>query len=158
KYKEGHELDVKLGEVGLHDSDAGMGKLDGYDVCVGGAARLVGKKVRARIERVMHGMIYASLVEAVPPKETAPITAEGLAEKPTRGSPRKSAAPVEAKTEEPEEAEEPAEEPAQEEEAAPATPRKRTRRGSRGGRRRRKPAAAAASENGGDPQAAETPA
>src|SRR5204862_4233800 len=59
-YSEGQELDVKLGEVGLHDSAAGMGKVDGYDVCVGHAGRLVGKKVKARVERVLDGTIYAS--------------------------------------------------------------------------------------------------
>src|SRR5438067_2500432 len=54
-YKEGQEIDVKLGEVGLHDSNAGMAKVDGFEVCVGDAARLVGKKVKARVERVMDG-------------------------------------------------------------------------------------------------------
>ena len=90
-FKEGQELDVKLGEVGLHDSGAGMGKLDGYDVCVGRAARLVGKKVKVRVERVMDGTVYASLVGAAPAATSAPITAEGLAEKPTRGTTRKGA-------------------------------------------------------------------
>src|SRR5205807_9186076 len=40
-YAEGKEIDVKLGEVGLHDSAAAMAKVAGYDVCVGAAARLV---------------------------------------------------------------------------------------------------------------------
>ena len=61
-YKEGQELDVKLGEIALHDSGAAMAKLDGYEVCVGDAARLVGKKVKVRVERVLDGTIYASLV------------------------------------------------------------------------------------------------
>jgi ribonuclease G len=155
-FAEGQELDVKLGEVGLHDPDAGMGKLEGCDVCVGAAARLVGKKVKVRVERVLNGTVYATLVGAAPAAEPAPITAEGLAEKPTRAA-RKGAEPaaspaepIEAEAEEVEAGETEAGEAAAEgEEPATAAPRKRTRRGSRGGRRRRKPAAAAnGSENG----------
>src|SRR5207244_5383318 len=44
---EGAKLELKLVEVGLHDPDAGIGKLDGMDVAVAGAAKLVGKKVNA---------------------------------------------------------------------------------------------------------------
>src|SRR5207302_4759539 len=165
-YKEGQELDVKLGEVGLHDPEAAMAKVDGYDVCVGEAARLVGKKVKARVERVLDGTIYASLAGAAPGKAPIPpITAEGLAEKPTRGTPRKGAEPATTPEPEPEPEPEASEAEAEPEEEAEAdveaaaevpgagagqqAPRKRTRRGSRGGRRRRKPAgAAAATENG----------
>jgi ribonuclease G len=170
QYKDGQELDVRLGELALHDSEAAMGKIDGYEVCVGDAARLVGKKVKVRVERVLDGTIYASLVVA-PAKQVKaadPITAEGLAEKPTRATGRKGieavAAPVDADGEavepepvDPEAESEPAvadaePEPASAESELDATgqaPRKRTRRGSRGGRRRRKPAAAAVgSENG----------
>jgi ribonuclease G len=149
-YRAGQELQVKLGEVGLHDPDAGMGKIDGYDVCVGDAARLVGKKVKARVERVFDGTIYASLVGAAPAAEPAPITAEGLAEKPTRGGARKSAEGAAVKEPEQPPAEAEAEEPpGAGEEAEQPPPRKKTRRGSRGGRRRRKTTAAAvASENG----------
>jgi predicted RNA-binding protein with TRAM domain len=177
-FKEGQQLDVKLGEVGLHDSDAGMGKLDGYEVCVGGAARLVGKKVKIRVERVMDGTVYASLVGAAAATGPAPITAEGLAEKPTRGATRKGIEPelapapdaveteAEAVTEEaPSEAE--PEEPRAETEAetegeteidteAPA--KKKTRRGSRGGRRRRKPGTPSAVANGSEEGAAEAAA
>ena len=136
--------------------------------------RLVGKKVKVRVERVLDGTIYASLVVA-PSKQVKaadPITAEGLAEKPTRATGRKGGetvtAPVDAEGEavEPEAVEFEAESEAESEpavaDAEPASaeseseldatgqaPRKRTRRGSRGGRRRRKPAAAAVgSENG----------
>ena len=178
QYKDGQELDVKLGELALHDSEAAMGKVDGYEVCVGDAARLVGKKVKVRVERVLDGTIYASLVVA-PAKQVKaadPITAEGLAEKPTRATGRKGVeavtAPVEAEGEavEPEPVESdwrprPSESEAESEvadaeraasaeaeselDATGQAPRKRTRRGSRGGRRRRKPAAAAVgSENG----------
>ena len=51
----GQEIDLKLGEVGLHDSHAGVGKVDDVDVVVGGAAKLVGKKVKARITRARRG-------------------------------------------------------------------------------------------------------
>jgi ribonuclease G len=146
-FAEGQELDVKLGEVGLHAPDAGMGKLDGYELCVAGASRLVGKKVKIRVERVLDGTVYATLVGAAP-TATAPITAEGLAEKPTRGATRKGAEPepapepgtVEAEAEAAAEEAEPEEPAADGEDEAPK--RRRTRRGSRGGRRRRKPAAA----------------
>jgi ribonuclease G len=157
-YAEGQELDVKLGELALHDSGAAMAKLDGFEVCVGGAAKLVGKKVKVRVERVIGGTIYASLATAPKAAEgPVPITAEGLAEKPTRASSKKGApeaAPEVAAVAEPEaedsaEAEIAAGASGDEDAAEPAAPRKRTRRGSRGGRRRRKPSAAAAT-NGGE--------
>ena len=178
-YTEGQELDVKLGEVGLHDPEAGMARVDGYDICVGEAARLVGKKVKVRVERVLDGTIYASLVGAAPTQVPAPITAEGLAEKPTRAGGRKGAEPVtvpepesldaedeadidahadaepEAEAELETEAEAEAGADIDEEAAADEAPgeekpaRKRTRRGSRGGRRRRKPAAAAVATDNG---------
>src|SRR5581483_8273692 len=45
-YEDGQEVELKLGEVGLYDAQAGVGKLDGLDVRVAEAAKLVGKKVR----------------------------------------------------------------------------------------------------------------
>jgi ribonuclease G len=133
--EEGAQLQVQLVEVGRHDPSSAVGKVDGYDVCVAGAAGLVGKKVKARIERALDGAAYASLVGRKSHEE--PITAEGEAEKPTRKPPaRKAEAEV---VEEPvveEEAEavvEEAEAPAEEEK-----PKKKTRRGSRGGRGRKK--------------------
>ncbi len=48
---ESSEVDVKLVELGLHDASTAVGKLDGVDVIVGGAAKLVGKKAKVRIER-----------------------------------------------------------------------------------------------------------
>ncbi len=60
-----------------------VAKLDGYDVVVAGAAKLVGKKVKAQIERVMPGTAYATVVTRAKDGAT-PITAEGEAEKPTR--------------------------------------------------------------------------
>jgi len=164
-FQEGQELDVKLGEVGLHDSDAGMGKLDGYDVCVGGAAKLVGKKVKIRVQRVMDNTIYALPAADAPAAAPAPITAEGLAEKPTRGATRKGAEPqvttrsapepetIEAEAEAAVEEAEAAETEAEAEAEAPK--RKKTRRGSRGGRRRRKSGAAPAVANGSEETAAD---
>ena len=153
--EEGQELELKLVEVGLYDAESGVGKLDGLDVAVAGAAKLVGKKVRVRVERVLDGTAFATLADAAE-QRFAPITAEGLAEKPTRTS--RSRKVAEQPAVEPEDAVEPegAEEPeepveavAEEPAAATEAPKKkRTRRGSRGGRnRRKKPAAAAAAEN-----------
>jgi len=155
--EEGQELDVKLVELGLYDADAGVGKLEGLDIAVAGAAKLVGKKVRVQIVRVLDGTAFATLAGATE-KALQPITAEDLAEKPTRvsrsrkrpGEPEPVAAPdVDA-----DELEEPVVDDADAAVAvavavadvadadadAVAEPpkRKRTRRGSRGGRNRRK--------------------
>jgi predicted RNA-binding protein with TRAM domain len=170
--EEGAEIRLELVEVGQHDIAAGVGKLDGLTISVADGSKLVGKKVKVRIERVLNGAAYATLVQtaAQTAKMDAPITAESEAEKPTR-APRKkkvdeAAKPaaerpvresrpveeapptveempvVDAEAEEPE-----AETPAGD--AEPPKPKKKTRRGSRGGRnRRKKPAAAAAAENG----------
>jgi ribonuclease G len=153
------KVQVTLGEVGLHDPNAGVGKVDGLDVSVADAAKLVGKKVTVQIERVLDGMAYGTLVKKAAEAE-GPITAEGEAEKPTRRAPAKK---VEAQVEEPaadeEETTVEAEAETEDEDEAP-TPKKKTRRGSRGGRGRKKsataPAAAAtataeASENGAAP-------
>ena len=170
--EEGSEVRLELVEIGEHDIHAGVGKLDGLAVCVADASKMVGKKVKVRIERVLNGTAYATLVQTAAQKaEEGPITAESEAEKPTR-APRKKkveeqpqakpeakpkAEVTEAVAEEPA-VEEPAVEkpadakPAAEEPAAdgePPKPKKKTRRGSRGGRgRKKKPAAAAAAENG----------
>jgi predicted RNA-binding protein with TRAM domain len=154
----GQELDVKLGEVGLFDSHAGVGKLDdGYDIVVGEAAKLVGKKVRARITAVADGLAWAELLSPVDQAEP-PLTAEAEAERPTR-APRKSAA---AKAEEDIAEEDEADEDVVEEELedetdvestpAAASAKKKTRRGSRGGRNRKKKTATAASPNGAEPE------
>ena len=60
----GQEIEVKLGEVGLHDAHAGVGKVDGVDVVVGDAAKLVGKKVKVRITAVTEGLAWAELLVA----------------------------------------------------------------------------------------------
>ncbi len=158
--EEGKRVELKLVELGLHDAQAAVGKLDGLDVLVGGAAKLVGKKAKVRIERVFDGVAYATLLSG---GETAPdpITFESEAEKPTRAPSRakktaedavvddaaeaesEAEADVEAGVAEPEAAEvEPDEATAEvdADESAPAdgTPKKKTRRGSRGGRNRKK--------------------
>ncbi len=172
--EEGAEIELKLGEVGLYDVNAGVGKLDSVTVIVGNAAGLVGKKARVRIERVLNGTAYATVLGGAA-KPDEPITAEGEAEKPTRKPPAKKGrtpepdadaeetgpeaeAEAEAEAEEPEPEEEAEAEPITDA-ATPATPKKKTRRGSRGGKRRRKPAgatAAAAASNGEAPQAETT--
>jgi ribonuclease G len=168
--EEGAEIRLELVEVGQHDIASGVGKLDGLSISVADASKLVGKKVKVRIERVLNGAAYATLVQtaAQTAKQDVPITAESEAEKPTR-APRKKKVGEAAKTQS--ETVEAAEEPVAEEpepeipvsdtetppgDEEPPKPKKKTRRGSRGGRnRRKKPAVAAASENG---QAEETPA
>jgi ribonuclease G len=109
---EGASLEVKLVEVGLHDPTAGVAKLDGYEIVVSGAAKLVGKKVQATVGRVLDGLAFAVVTDtaALP----SPITFEAEAEKPTRAPSRKTAAQPEA--------EEPAELPAAK--APPARSRK----------------------------------
>jgi ribonuclease G len=176
--EEGAEIRLELVEVGQHDIAAGVGKLDGLTISVADGSKLVGKKVKVRIERVLNGAAYATLVQtaAQTAKMDVPITAESEAEKPTR-APRKKkveetakpdakrpvrdSEPVEMVQGDPEvpptdaemlsadaEAEEPEAETPATGEEAPK-PKKKTRRGSRGGRnRRKKPAAAAAAENG----------
>jgi ribonuclease G len=179
---EGDEVELKLVEVGLHDPSAGVGKLDGYSIAVGGAAKLVGKKVKVRIERVLDGTGYGTLVDAGARDSAAgPITAESEAEKPTRAPhPRKAAAkpttpavgpgeetpeepggsPAEVAVAQPEAEAEAEPEP---EKGAPETspeqrPKKKTRRGSRGGRgRKRKTAAASVAEANGPEPAAKPP-
>jgi ribonuclease G len=161
--EEGAEIRIELVEVGLHDVNAGMGKLDGLSVCVADAAKMIGKKVKVRIERVLDGTAYATLVQpASASGDGAPITAEAEAEKPTR-APRKkkeAEAPAPAKEEEPAaEAEEPPmDEPSADEPEAETKPRKKTRRGSRGGRGRKKKPAAPAAENGQSKQPEAAPA
>ena len=59
----GDEVDVRLGEVGLHDAHAGVGKLDGFDIVVAEASKLVGKRVRTRIVAVMDGVAYGVQLE-----------------------------------------------------------------------------------------------
>ena len=166
--EEGQELDVKLVEVGLYDADAGVAKLDGIDVAVARAAKLVGKKVHVRIERVLDDIAFATLAGGTAAADDRPITAEGMAEKPTRAS-RSRRRPAEdagvdvdvaeaAATATEPEAEVDVDAVAAEDSPADAPPKKkRTRRGSRGGRGRKKasPAGALAGDGAGDTGRAE---
>jgi ribonuclease G len=162
--EEGQERQLKLVEVGLHDRSAGVGKDGDFPIAVGGAAAMVGKRVKVRITRVLDGTAYAELVAAPGEEPIAPITAEALAEKPTRARRSRAAAPpkpakaevVEAEAPEGEAPEETAEAEAEEPTEEPPK-KKRTRRGSRGGRRRKKkPAEAVAAESvdNGEPKEA----
>jgi ribonuclease G len=173
--EEGAKLELKLVEVGLHDSSAGVGKVDGLDICVADAAKLVGKKVEVQVERVLDDSAYATLVGR-PAEGDGPITAESEAEKPTRrtaGSATAKAVEAEADVDVDEDAADVDAEPEPEEETeavaevsdadgapATATPKKKTRRGSRGGRGRKKKTAAApaGADNGtGEPEDVELP-
>jgi ribonuclease G len=169
--EEGAAMELKLVEVGLYDPTAAVGKVDGAEVVVAGAAKLVGKKVKVRIGRVLDGVAFATLDDAAPPP--APVTFEAEAEKPTRAPSRKKPSePVVTAEDEAEdavpwedEAEEPEEVPAEAEaeadavaaqdeaETAPADEeapkKKRTRRGSRGGRGRKKTTTAAEAASAG---------
>ncbi|MBA2642897.1 MAG: Rne/Rng family ribonuclease [Actinobacteria bacterium] len=147
--EEGQTVELKLVEVGLHDVAAGVGKLDGYDIVVAGAAKLVGKKVKVTVGHVLDGVAFVTLADSAKPG--ARITFEAEAEKPTRAPSRKktaAAAPddreLEVADDEPDEeaAELAAEEtviPIDEDDVAPDAPKKkRTRRGTRGGKSRKK--------------------
>jgi len=164
---EGAEVEVKLVEIDLHDGTAAVGKLDGLDVVVADAAKLVGKKAKVTIGRVLEGQAFAALFGGEP--GIAPITFESEAEKPTRAPSRRKADEAEAAEPEAEATDEPdaeatdepdaeaaetleavtdeepePEEAATDEDGEPKTPaKKRTRRGSRGGKRRKKAPAAA---------------
>jgi ribonuclease G len=152
--EEGSTVALKLVEVGLHDATAGVGKLDGFEVVVAGAAKLVGKKVTVTVGRVLDGAAYAMLGEHVAPAAQATFAAEP--EKPTRPPRSKPTPVVEPEPEPPPaEAEPAAVELTSEAEGAaaeePPVKKKRTRRGTRGGRgRKKKPAAVAVAEAPGE--------
>ena len=150
--EEGQELSLKPVEVGLHDPSVGVAKHDGIDIAIADGAKLVGKRAKVRIARVLDGTAYAQLADGTKPTEP-PITAEALAEKPTRARRSRIAKPeepkaeaVEAVAEEPEADEPDARDPAEDGAAEAPKPKKRTRRGSRGGRRRKKKPAEATAE------------
>jgi len=149
----GQELELKLGEVGLHDAHAGVAKVDGVDIYVGGAAKLVGKKVKVRITLISEGVAWAELLSPVE-HAAEPLTAEAEAEKPTRARrPTRTKEPAAAA--EPRGKAEPEPEPEVEDgeaeeidaadgEVATVAAKKRTRRGTRGGRNRKKKTATTA--------------
>jgi ribonuclease G len=180
--EEAAEIQLELVEVDRHDGGAAVGKVEGFDVCVAEAASLVGKKVKVRVERVLDGVAYATLVRRLK-NVPEPLTAEAEAEKPTRKPPARKDADSQAGTLEPgdhdefdddeveeldddlddaevEDADEP--EAAKPElpvlvEGAPAPVKKKTRRGSRGGKNRKKPAGAAAAKPADAPEAEPRP-
>ena len=80
---EGATVELKLGEVGRYDATAAAGKIDGVDVLVADAAKLVGKKAKVTIGRVLEGQAFATLVASAEAGD-GPITFESEAEKPTR--------------------------------------------------------------------------
>ncbi len=88
---EGTTVEIKLGEVGRYDATAAAGKLDGLDVLVADAAKLVGKKATVTIGRVLDGLAFATLVPS-DGSGAGPITFESEAEKPTRAPARRRAA------------------------------------------------------------------
>jgi ribonuclease G len=153
---EGSEFSVKLMEVGRYDVDTAVGAHKGLTITVADASKLVGKRARVRVERVLDGTAYATLVEPAGAAKAPPITAESQAEQPTRRRTRgqKAEAPTEVEREAPapkeakparktraKKAEVP-EVPATAEATAPppeeAAPKKKARRGSRGGRGRKR--------------------
>ena len=91
------ELQLELVEVDRHDGGAAVGKVEGFDVCVAEAASLVGKRVKVRVERVLDGVAYATLVRSAK-KVPEPLTAEAEAEKPTRKPPARKGAGSQAGT------------------------------------------------------------
>jgi ribonuclease G len=155
----GEELELNLGEVGLYDAHAGVAKLEGIEVYVADAAKLVGKKVKVRITLVTEGMAWAELLSPVEaPRE--PLTAEAEAEKPTRArratrakpvvaEDDKGVAPVPAEPVDDEAVEEAVAETADSVADGQAPAKKRTRRGTRGGRNRKKKTAAATTSSTG---------
>jgi ribonuclease G len=148
--QEGKTVQLKLGEVGRYDVHAGVGKLDGVTIVVADAAKQVGKTAKVRVERVVDGVGYGSLVGGKKAPEE-PLSAESAAEKPTRKPPTKKHAEEQPEAEAGDEAEAPVEEPeaefeeaeGAEEPGAEQPAKKKTRRGSRGGRRRKKKPAGA---------------
>jgi ribonuclease G len=166
--EEGASLELKLVEVGLYDPTAGVGKLDGWDVIVPGAAKLVGKKVDVVVNRVLDGIAYATAADAA--ELPTPITFEAEAEKPTRAPGKRAASAPKSRQRKAEEDAFPAEEEEEPEagevleavavaEAAASTDgeppkKKRTRRGTRGGRGRKKTAAVVAETGDEAPETA----
>ncbi len=156
----GQEVDVKLGEVGLYDPHAGVGKVGEVDVVVADAAKLVGKRVKARVAALSADVAWAELLSPVGAVEE-PLTAEAEAERPTRARrapARRTSQPDAAAVEDAvddDEIELEVDEEAPEEDAAtgeaPAPAKKKTRRGSRGGRNRKKKTATV-SPNGAAPE------
>ena len=97
---EGATVELKLGEVGRYDATAAAGRIDGVDVLVADAAKLVGKKATVTIGHVLEGQAFATLVASGEAGE-GPITFESEAEKPTRAPARRKPAAAPADADEP---------------------------------------------------------
>jgi ribonuclease G len=125
--EEGAEVRLELVEVGQHDLHAGVGKLDGLAVNVAGASNMIGKKVKVRVERVLNGTAYATLVQPQAKVAAGPITAESEAEKPTRAPRKKAVEEPKAEVEKPARAprKKAVEEPKDEAEKPARAPRKK---------------------------------
>jgi ribonuclease G len=176
--EEGAEIQLELVEVDRHDGGAAVGKVEGFEVCVAEGASLVGKRVKVRVERVLEGVAYATLVRRLK-KVPEPLTAEAEAEKPTRKPPARKDAESQPGTietgdeelEDDDELEETDDDDAEVDDdelqaaesdvaepevavtadGAPVAPvKKKTRRGSRGGKNRKKPASATAAAKPAD--------
>ena len=171
----GEELELAIDDVHLQDEMDGVGRLDGYVIAVDGAAPLVGKTVKVRIEHAGRTSAHAVLVDgslaAAEPDETLPVVAENGDEpapkkkRTRRGSrggrgrrkkPVAEAAPNGSEEPAPETRQEDAGEAGAEESAEAAAEtsdeqpkaKRKTRRGSRGGRGRKKKATVAAGADG----------
>jgi ribonuclease G len=64
----GQELQVAIVKRDSHFDDAGLARLDKYQISVAGAANQVGKKVKTRIERTTSAVAYGVLADAVEPE------------------------------------------------------------------------------------------
>jgi len=72
---EGAEVELKLVEIDLHDGTAAVGKLDGIDVVLADAAKLVGKKAKVTIGRVLEGRRSRRSSPAIPASPRSPSRA-----------------------------------------------------------------------------------
>ena len=156
-------LELKLVEVGLYDPAAGVGKVDGSEIVVAGAAKLVGKKVSVDVGRVLDGVAFATLADSRRCADADHVRGRGgeadacaepgerFAEGPaTRSRPRPKQRRRSPKPSRPSRAREltrtrrprPPTVAPSERRRRGAAKKKRTRRGTRGGRGRKKPAAA----------------
>jgi ribonuclease G len=124
-FREGEELLVKIEEPHMYDEDAGVAKLDGYVISVGGAATLIDQRRIVRIDTVGRSAAQATIV-GVPPD--ADGGASGAA-----SAPAAAAAPASTGA-------------AAEDADGDGDDAKRRRRGRRGGRKRRSKEPAEAAE------------
>ena len=134
--EEGAELQLELVEVDRHDGGSRRSARSKASTSASAeAASLVGKRVKVRVERVLDGVAYATLVRRAK-KAPEPLTAEAEAEKPTRKPPARKdagaqAGAVEADDDEDDVEDDEAEEARRTSRTASSRPRTTTRRGGR---------------------------